>query len=526
MGGICCGHLVDLKVDKGCKIQRMPTNHGDCHKRLLVRVAHLDVPGAFQPSFHYDCAENQLRGVVERVMGPVPKPTDEGISCMMKACHRWGRTLGSIPPDDVREMPNRYIGAKRKRYEAALEKLLVGGLNKSDSYCTAFVKAERINGQEKVNPPPRMIQFRGAKFGVAISQYLHPIEQSLYLTSVASAGVPKTRNIAKGLNSVERAELLATKLKGFVRPVILSLDCSKFDKHVAKRALQVEHALYLYANPDPEFAKLLSWQLVNKVFTKLGFVYKVDGRRMSGDMNTAIGNCVLMLIMLMAYAISNSLKVWDCLDDGDDCLLIIEEEDLDRVLGSITGSFLSFGHVLKVEKPARSLFEVTFCQSSIIEFQTGRYKFVRDWRKVVSKALCGVRHWETHAYRRRVLKAIGTCELVLNVGVPVLQAFSLAILRNCGNESVDLKYAPDGLRARYIRDKRLVGDLGPQPVQLCARQSFEEAFGLVAEDQIRLEKYLDSWVFTDEEITLWGPEWDVRAWLPLYSCVEIYAPLA
>jgi hypothetical protein len=280
------------------------------------------------------------------------------------------------------------------------------------------------------------------------------------------------------------------------------------------------------SNAHEVFAKLLGMQLVNTVFSSTGIKYKVRGRRMSGDMNTACGNCVLMLLMLIAYCRQLNLKRWDSLDDGDDCLLIVEACDVDRVLSTLAAEFLEFGMEMKVEAPVTSLHQVVFCQSSVVEYESERFKFVRDYRNVISKALCGLRHWQDARYRKKVLRAIGTCELVLNLSVPVLQAFSLAVLRNSGGLVDDLHYAPDGLKARAVRDLKALG-LGPgtlsaRPIHECGRRSFELAFGLSPQDQITLERGLDAWVFDPSGLTHWGREWDVKSWLPTFSNVEVY----
>lgn len=513
-------------LDVGCEIQGYPQDNGCCHNRDLVRVAVPGNPRFFQPTIHYDCPENQLRAFVGRVASVVPKPSKEGIERLRAVAKDFGESLPKTMENDIMDMPKRYTGLKRSRYERACDLVMAGGVFLRDSYISMFVKPERFDGAEKRDPDPRAIQFRGAKFCVAIAQYLHPIEHHIYVSEFASDGVPRSRNIAKGLNSVERAELLKSKIDEFESPILLSLDASRWDKHVDVLLLMIEHQVYLASNPNSTFKWLLSKQLNNKCFSKLGLKYVVRGRRMSGDMNTACGNCLLMLIMLTSFCRSQSLRKWDCLDDGDDCLLIIEASDLSLVLATIKDEFLSYGMVLKVESSCDSLFGVIFCQSCVVEYSPGRFKFVRDYKKVISKALCGIRHWKDPRYRVKVLRAIGTCELVLNLGVPVLQAFALAVLRNCGCDEFDLKYAPDGLRARTLREARFLGakpeKIVPTEIHQVARESFEQSFGLSWGDQLNLEEFLNEWEFDVWGLHSWGAEWSVHDWIPHFSCTEVY----
>lgn len=472
----------------------MPTSYRDPHTRVLTRVAAFEQPGCYQPTFHYDCPENQLRSLVGRVAGVVPHPTKPGLELLYRARNLLSRDLPTNVANPLEDMPERYSGAKRDRYRRALADLYHFGLTKSHAVIKFFVKTERFDPNAKVEPDPRAIQFRGPRFAVALGAFLHAIEGSLYTISSASSGVPPTRNIAKGLNSVQRATLVNEKMSYFRNPVVVSLDASRFDKHVTQPLLRLEHSVYLHCIKDPYFATLLSWQLVNKGISNLGLKYTLSGRRMSGDMNTAVGNCVLMILMLIAFSLSIGLRKWDCVDDGDDCLYIFEADQLPLVLSHIKPVFLSFGMEMKIDHVAHCPSQVLFCRSKMIEYQPGKWKFVRDYRDVLSKSLTGTKHWESQKYRRRVINSIGLCELILGLGVPVLQEFAVMMLRNVGTTDYDLSLAPAGLAARAARDLKLLGGTAsrvtPGPVLDCARESFETAFGLSICDQLSLEATL------------------------------------
>jgi len=525
VGGICVGETCSsIPLDVGCYITEYPTPHDDHHKKTMVRVASPSIPGVFQPTFHYDCAHNQLRAVIGRVIGVVPKPSLLGISRLRDQVTRVVSRIPFCPEQDIYEMPNRYTGAKRQRYLDAVEKYHRFGIQAFDANCTMFVKPERMDGFAKVNPDPRAIQFRGAKFCVALAQFLQPIEHYIYGMTGFSSGVPESRNIAKGLNQSQRAELLHSKMSHFRSPVVVSLDASRFDKHVDVELLKVEHSVYTGVNKHFLFKRLLAMQLVSKVRSKFGLKYVVNGRRMSGDMNTALGNCLLMLLMIAAFTTHLAILTWDCLDDGDDCLLIVEEEDLVLVLDSVVPHFLDYGMEMKVERVARSIFEVVFCQSSVVEYTEARFKFVRDYRAVISKSLSGIRHWQDPKYRLKVIRAIGLCELVLNLGVPVLQSFSTALLRNVGRPK-DLELASDGLRCRVKRELKALGvsveEVQARPITDTARESFAIAFSCPIQDQYAFEAFFDLWILDVNSLTYFGGEWDVDRWLTHQSTSEV-----
>lgn len=482
--------------------------------------------GVYQPVVHYDCLENQIQSIHNRVCGVVPHPTQDGKQIMRLAAVQLARTLPPTFENDIYDLSKRHVGLKAARYATAARQLEMVGPSKSDANIKAFIKPERFDLTSKVNPDPRMIQFRGAKYCVELASYLRPIEEHIYLMDSCSDGVPASRNVAKGLNSVERAELLVHKMSHFTSPVILGLDASRFDKHVSVDHLRAEASVYLYSNPHPRFRELLRMQERNTCFTSLGVKYVTSGRRMSGDMNTAVGNVLIMLIMLVAICrIKVKLLKWDTLDDGDDALVIIEEADLARFSAQVEALFLSMGMKIKLDEPVRNVHQVVFCKSQVVEFRPMKFKFVRNYLDVFSKSLCGVRNWPNATFRLRAMHAIGVCELVLNLGVPVLQAFALAVMRNTSGRGID--HAPDGLRARATREARNIGltrydDLKPQPIHDCARASFALAFGVSESEQRELEYGLDHWVFSNGVPDRLGEYVNVTEWVWMQTYSECY----
>jgi hypothetical protein len=169
---------------------------------------------------------------------------------------------------------------------------------------------------------------------------------------------------------------------------------------------------------------------------------------MSGDMNTALGNCTLMVLMVQAAM--RRWKKWDILDDGDDCLLIVEECIFNEVVAALPAIFLSYGQELKVENVARDIRDVVFCQSRVVMTPAGPL-FTRNWRKVLSQAACGVNYWGIPKFVRPMLTAVGMCELVLSKGVPILQEFALALIRNGRGE---FPHCEDMMDAGLVRRAR------------------------------------------------------------------------
>lgn len=486
----------------GCKIERSPDVPG-LHKRASCSLARPNIPGLYEPVVHHACTCNELIAIRNRVCGLVPLPTVHGLLALRRAAKIVSSVLPEIVPDPYGLLPALYSGPKRARYERATERVRQFGMSKEFSSLTMFIKNEKVD-PTKFNPDPRAIQFRDARYCVAIARFLKPIEGNLYrLTGGGRIGCSHTRLIGKGLNQVERAIELQRKLSCFSDPAVVSIDMSRFDQHVSRELLQVEHSVYLRCCHDAEFAQLLAWQLDNLVYTRSGFKYRTRGKRMSGDMNTALGNCLLMVVMVVAFFEDQSF-CWDMFDDGDDCLLIVERSSLQWVLANLASRFLSFGHEAKIERVSTSLSSVSWCHSSPIVIGPGIVKFVRDPFKTMSADIFGTK-WINPAVQKRMLTAVGYCELVLNVGVPVLEEYALALLRagagEFRDESTDFQYSSLAIRAK--RELRVfhvhalkdisVSRLPTRRITDEARLSFYEAFGVSVDMQIAYEERLRSW---------------------------------
>ncbi len=112
----------------------------------------------------------------------------------------------------------------------------------------------------------------------------------------------------KGMDVRTVAKVLREKWDMFPNPVAIGLDASRFDQHVSVPALEFEHSVYLSCFKQKKhrerLAKLLKLQLENHCtgYAEDGVIkYTTTGTRMSGDMNTSLGNCVLMCSLIHSY---------------------------------------------------------------------------------------------------------------------------------------------------------------------------------------------------------------------------------
>jgi len=407
------------------------------------------------------------------------------------------RTIKPVQPLTYEEFFSNYAGSKRRAYESARDSLNIYPIAKKDAQINMFVKSERINPIVKCNPDPRPISARNKRYVLEIGRWLKPLEHAVYKNKF---GFP-SRVIVKGMNQVQRANLLIRKTERFDEYVVFSLDCSRWDKHVSYELLQLEHSFYNSKCRDPLLARLLSWQLINRCKTRNGIRYTTRGKRMSGDYNTALGNCLLMTAMAINVFDAIGIK-YDIMDDGDDCLIIIERRDMHRVVG-LPSVFLDFGQELKVENKAYNLESVVFCQSSPVNVQ-GTWKFVRNPYKVLSNSTTGFIKLRDQRMRRKMFYAIGSCELALNVGVPILQALALKLISL--GVVCDVRKMLDGnpdFQDMAYRVKGYALNVRPNIIDTTTRLSFMNAFGITITEQLDIETVIELWnpdIFDEYEV--------------------------
>jgi hypothetical protein len=343
--------------------------------------------------------------------------------------------------DEVVEM---YKGRKKTIYSQALEEHTSLGLRREHSFSIAFVKCEKVNSTKA----PRCIQPRKPVYNLVLGSYLKHIEHRMYKGIAKIFGDGPT--VMKGYDAQQVARIIRGKWNSFNEPVAIGLDATKFDMHVSPEMLGWEHSIYLSMyKQDPLLAKLLSWQMHN---IGMGFCedgtlsYSVTGKRFSGDMNTALGNCIIMCAMVYSYLAEKGLS-GKLVNNGDDCVVFIERCDLVKFTTGLDEWFLKLGFRMTVEKPVFNLAEVEFCQAHPIRVGNDDIVMVRNIPTVLEKDSMSILPLDNAMVARKWLYAVGECGLALCSGVPVLQEFYRMYMRHgiISNMS-DAVYMQTGMR--------------------------------------------------------------------------------
>lgn len=375
---------------------------------------------------HDNDVGNVVQAVHERVLGsivggiwtPTMQPEAGAFSgAMLNFRRRLGMHMPStslpVSPD---EFCANYRGHKRRRYEAAKTSLEAKPVVRADSYPAVFLKAEKW---VEVGKAGRLISARHPRYNLALGCYIHHLEPSVYKAIDSVYGSP---TIMKGYTPERRAAVVEGHWGSFEDPVAVGQDFSKFDQHISRDALQYEHGVYLAAHAgDAELQRLLSWQLETTCYANVrdGRVkYKVSGGRMSGDMNTAMGNCILSAALLWAYAFEHGIRI-RAIVDGDDSVAFMERRDLARYLSGIKEWMAKRGFRLVTEDPVFCINQVEFCQCRYVG--TVPSTMVRNPVKAITQDHAWI--VDRSLTHREVLAATGLGGLSLYGNIPVLGAY-------------------------------------------------------------------------------------------------------
>lgn len=399
-----------------------------------------------------------------------------------------------------------YDRAKFLRYQKAHQELEAkGGMcDKKDSCVTCFVKREGIKfNPSKVNPACRAIQFRTFRYTLELMSYIKTSEHLLYeLQDVPGFGVG--RIFAKNMNPRAKAMALREKMLSIPGCHVIELDAHRFDAHVNEWLLRLEHRFWTKTSLNQRrLGKILSWQIQNTGYAtakNCRIKYRVRGGRMSGDANTAGGNCLIMSSMLKAFG-DWSGRRFTFLCDGDDSVFFHDGEVISDE--EIHGFFQQFGMDMAVENRPSRFEDINFCQAKPVSLSDPeQYTMLRDPSKIISKIGVSDKMWDVkHRWSYLRTKALG--ELSLVPGCPMLQPFLARIIAICEKQMTkqQLKRGPSKLA---IKDSyRLRMQLEPgwmqqrlAPITTVGRSSFENAWGISVTEQLMFEASLEDWDFS------------------------------
>lgn len=418
-----------------------------------------------------------------------PPPVDKGLFTARLADFKKSLldSMGEATRFSFDQVLETYSGRRRTIYENAYKKLVQIGLSRNDARSIAFVKMELVNPEKA----PRCIQPRDPAYNLSLGRYIKAVEHRLYNAIKRVYGDGPT--VMKGFNVEEIGSIVRGKWRSFANPVAIGLDATKFDMHVSPAALAWEHSIYQDLFPgDKQLAKLLRWQMNNKGAGYCGdgsLKYTVTGKRFSGDMNTGLGNCLLMCAMVYAYARERGVHV-KLLNNGDDCVVIMEKEDMARFNLGLDGWFMEMGFRMVAEEPVYEMHKIEFCQMHPIEVGD-KCRMVRNIQSTLRKDSLTVHRVEDPVHREKWCTAVGTGGLWLTGGVPVLQDFYQCYQRIGCMRASNMLDDPTFATGMRLMSKGMTEHYR-EPDAWTRVQVFE-AWDISPDEQVALERHLQEY---------------------------------
>jgi hypothetical protein len=488
-------------LDDGKAAMRVERFRGTPYKvRKVVALEHFSPPINF--IVHNSSITNLEKAILERIyfvkgpsgkFQPPPLPEKKHFDdTMQRFSVRLRKFLPRSAPIERNKFADLYCGRLKDAYAKAAASLYVRDIGPKDAIVDAFVKAEKINATAKSDPVPRVIQPRSKRYGVELGRFIKPNEKRICKAVDQTFNAdPHTPTIFKGMNASESGRAMFLKWSRFRRPVAVGLDAKRFDQHVSVVALEWEHRQYLNCFNNKlhkrKLGFLLSFQLdtVGYGNCKDGKIkYFKTGGRNSGDMNTGLGNCLIMCGLVYSYMLEKKIE-FELANNGDDCVVIMEQSDLPSFSFGLSEWFTAMGFSMTVEAPVYELEKIEFCQTHPV-FDGSGYVMVRNITSIAKDCISLVYN-DTINSLYSYYRVLGDAGLHLTGGIPVWQNFYRALCRSI----------PPGSRNHHMQHESGMMNLALRmnrnfsPPTDSARHSFYQAFGISPDQQIDLEKHYD-----------------------------------
>lgn len=477
--------------------------------QLFPRVSKdvVGVLGLESVGTHRNCVENEESSLRSRVLMLTPVPSAAGKVWWRGASEEVAgiirRCLGDLEPWSLprttRHMVKRH-GAGR--YAWAAESLQELSLGKGDGRVSLFVKVEKHLKTGGVLKEARAIQFRGPRFTLMLARFLVPFEERFCETfkQLNDTGLYTT----KGLSPDLRATLLSTLWSRRRAPSALCIDASRFDAHVTPTMLSWEASVYTacFSRERGLLAWMLRRQLVNRGRTHWGLRYKVVGCRMSGDVNTSMGNTLIQLALLKAATAGFEC---DLVVEGDDALVFAESADICKLEKLISERAAGLGMVYKCSR-AWSPEDLEYCSTRLVEVSPGLWRSVRKLEKALVTDVYTTRPVPSPTAAADKARVVAVCHASQMHGLPVFGAWAAYLLSHTLPAKKLDEWYDRGLwlvtrerLSQAVRDTGRVvtsGSYSGVPdlvfgscgtVSDLARSSFYCAYGIAPSEQLRLE---------------------------------------
>lgn len=449
--------------------------------------------GASNPHANPKNAPSIKRGVEKRVGGDVPEPDPVIMKEFGRYVERW--LIDHIVPLGLEDLftfeqwldTSHYTFARKEQLrEAKLELDTISEPDK-DKYVKVIQAFQKIERYTKYKDP-RGIYSRSDMFKCYCGPLFKSIERKIYEIKTSTRDAVDENGsytFVKHIPVSERAAHVVDKLRGNGRKY-MATDYTAYEKHFTKELMEIcEFKMYRHMLRNLPEEGLIMEHIINVLCGKnkirfRDFIVYVSACRMSGEMNTSLGNgfANLMAYHFIHHRLGNTQV--DGVFEGDDGLGCYDG------VSPTEQDYLNLGltcKILLVEKVS----EASFCG------------LIFDEQCMISitdpiKALLNL-GWSNYYYvgggpkcRKQLLKSKLLSMAHQYRGVPILQEAAYKLLTFI---HPDLKPIHASL-SRYYDSQLLEIMKGPLPdpipVDMRTRLVMEKEFGVTVREQLILEQ--------------------------------------
>jgi len=434
------------------------------------------VDGACLPHVDMSDADTAYAGACKRVGPFLPKMSVKRRRHFRRFVQRWmKRNLRPLNPSTdfsvEKWLETTHYSLSRKQQLLEKYNNILDPHSRRYKIVKSFIKDETYDDFKHA----RTINSRTDEFKTLVGPFVKAVEKEVF----------KNPHFIKYVPMIDRPKTLLDKFDGKYK-YINSTDFTSFEAHFDDFLEDTEMALYEYMFqhiPMREFIiNLLEDGLLHtNVLVFKNFTVSVWRRRMSGEMSTSLGNgfCNLMLILYITHHIMNEKA--DPLVEGDD-----------GIFGTFTKPptpswlYQELGIKLKIET-CENIADASFCGnvfdpveltnttcpvSTMLSFGWTTSRYLRSTDKRLNELL-----------RSKALSLIHQYP-----GCPVLSELAQYALRVTPNVR-----ARCGVTNEYEREQMAEWVGKPLPIKepgYRTRLLVEKKFGLLVEDQLKIESYL------------------------------------
>ncbi len=431
--------------------------------------------GASNPQADPLDSETIVNSIAKRI-SRIPPSLDKGLKDKLKCFVNEFMRKHFVPlhPDEVYDF-NRWIEetnyseARRnelRKCHLELEQGIVQWGSKQVNKVSCFVKDETYPEYKNA----RGIYARSDWFKTRFGPICKSIENKLYHHSSFIKHVPVE----------ERARYVYNKLGN--RSSYMATDYTGFECHFTREMMElIEFQFYRYmysmSSKLDEVEKCLKVisGLNNCKFKNVGVI--IPARRMSGEMNTSLGNGFSNFVMYhFVHHLLGNEEV-DCVIEGDDCLGCF------RGTYPTTELYEKLGFTVKIEQHSR-LETASFCG---LVFDTDSFVSIADPIKhILNVSWCSAKFSNcSDKTRRELLRGKGFSLVNQYAGVPILQSLGKCILRLTKGERYRLDLSNYQLKQFVARETE-------KTVNYSSRILMEQVFKIPVAMQLALESYFDA----------------------------------